>query len=268
MAFRTADSPQYPKRFEKQFAEFTAFMIEAMAKQYSTQTVKALSQTTVNKFSDEQAGNYSKVFLGLSKKAKRKIIKRFSDDRLEKLVKLVLGRVNKYNQSATYSEFSKSSGIDLKQLVAGEKMKPQFNALMAESTLWVQGLRDEALKSFEVNSLRIMSGGGTLDQVYSEIDLSKSKKVNAAKFIARNQVASFNSLSTKMRYQNLGVKKAIWITARDERVRPCHEIRNGQEFDLSVGLFTKCDGKTLFPAVDYNCRCTYKAIIEGFNNED
>jgi len=74
--------------------------------------------------------------------------------------------------------------------------------------------------------------------------------------IARTQISTFNSLTSKARAQNLGITTAIWKASSDERVRPCHQARDGKEYLLSEGLYSSCDGKTLQAGTDYNCRCT------------
>ena len=88
------------------------------------------------------------------------------------------------------------------------------------------------------------------------------KRKNHSRFVARNQIASFNSIMNKTRAQKLGIKKAVWRTSADERVRPSHAARNGKEFDLSEGLYSSLDGKTLLPGTDYLCRCSMTMVLE------
>jgi SPP1 gp7 family putative phage head morphogenesis protein len=78
-----------------------------------------------------------------------------------------------------------------------------------------------------------------------------------AKMIARTQISTINSLTSKIRAQNLGITKAIWVSARDERTRASHASRDGKEFELSEGLYDSIDGKTLLPGIDFQCRCDY-----------
>ena len=106
-----------------------------------------------------------------------------------------------------------------------------------------------------------MTQGATMEQVMSEFDETASKRKDHAKFVARNQIANFNSMMSKVRAQNLGIEKAVWVTAGDERVRPCHRDRNGKEFDLKEGCFSKCDGKYLQAGTDFQCRCTVTYIL-------
>jgi len=114
---------------------------------------------------------------------------------------------------------------------------------------------------YTANSLRAMTQGSSLAEIMEQFDGLVEKRKNHAKFTARNQIANFNSITTKLRAQNLGITRARWITSHDERVRPCHDVRNGKEFDLDKGLYSSCDGEWLLPGVDYQCRCDYELII-------
>lgn len=262
MAVKEIKSAPYPKGLERQFAAMSKTMIEAMANTFENQTFKQLGKGDVEKFSDAKTGNYAKVFLKLSKKAQRSILNRFNNARLDKLVKDMFNKVNKANQNATYAAVGPALGIDPKALKAKEALTPQFNALVAETQVWIKKLRDETLEQFQANSLRAMTMGLDIDGVIAEFDIVKSKRKNAAALTARTQIASYNGLATKLRAQNLGITQAIWVTARDERVRKCHMVRDGKIYDLDTGFYSSCDGKTLYPGTDYNCRCTSKNIIE------
>jgi SPP1 gp7 family putative phage head morphogenesis protein len=259
---KTVSMPPYQKQHEKTFGKFMAYMIEAMGSQFKNETFNKLHVKTINKFEDAQVGNYANVFIGLSKKAQRKILKRFSDARIQKFVFELLSKVDDVHKAETYKQFEGATGLSRTQMIAGEGLTPQMNALKAETNLWALKLRDETLQTFTSNAVHAMATGQSMEEVIAGFDLTKSKKVNAGQFVARNQIATFNSLASKMRMQKAGVQKAIWITAGDERVRPCHEVRNKKEFILSEGLYSSCDGKDLLPGVDYNCRCRMKAIFE------
>ena len=261
MALKTAKMPESPKRFERLYADFTVYMVEQMQQRFKNQILLKLNKKTVEKFADAQVGNYASVFLTMANRTSRKLKKQFDNKKIEKITGDVLGKVNKANQEQTYAPFEKGLGLNVTALIAAEGLKPQVNALVSETAQWSKKLRDETLEFFTANTLRSMSLGLPLEEVIKEFDLAASKKKNAAKFVARNQVANFNGLTTKIRHQKLGITTGIWVTSRDERVRKCHELRDKKEFDLAEGLYSSCDQKTLFPGTDYNCRCTYRAII-------
>lgn len=255
-------APTPLKSHEREFGEIMEKMVGLMSQIYRNQVLKELNQSTIDKFEDAQIGNYAAIFLKLSKRAKKKLIKRFNDDRIEKLTKAYLNNVNKRNQEQLYKRLGNKIGIDPKQLSLNEHLKPTTNALILETAQWAKKLRDETLELYTANTLRAMALGTDIEEVMNQFEGMEEKRKNHAKFTARNQINNFNSIMTKTRAQNAGIRKATWITADDERVRPCHEVRDGKEFNLDEGLYSSCDGKTLLPGTDYNCRCTYELIIE------
>ncbi|MCV0420077.1 MAG: minor capsid protein [Microbacterium sp.] len=212
-------------------------------------------------FEDAQTGNFAAVFLSLAKKVKRKLLKQFDDDRIEAEMRRQLGRLDKKSRDVFYSRIAAKVGIDVKDLIAREGLKSTTNALMLETAQWVKALRDESLEKFTNNTLFAMTQGESLDTIVGQFSEVVSERKNHARFLARNQVQNYNSVTTKIRAQNLGITKAIWLTAGDERVRPSHEVRDGKEFDLAEGLYSSTDGQYLLPGIDYNCRCTYELII-------
>lgn len=216
----------------------------------------------VLKFTDAQLGNYAARFLKLTNGVKRRILKQFNNDRITAMVANKLRKVDKRQQQQLYNAVEKAIGINTKQLMQQEAMNESINALVAESSMWVQKLRDETLEAFTTNSLFAMTQGKSLAELLAQFDGITETRKNHAKFLAFNQIQNFNSTTGKIRAQKLGIKKAIWETAADDTVRPSHKERDGKEFDLAEGLYSSLDGKTLIPGVDYNCRCTARYVLE------
>jgi len=268
---------QPSRSLERKMQGFLSAMIEGMAKTFENNTFKKLNKGTVEKFEDNakgvpvvvdgvefkdaQVGNYAKVFLSLSRKSRRMMLKRFSDKRIHKIVTDILLKVKKQNAEHFYSKVENITGISQSRLSAAEALKPQTNALILETAEWATKLRDDALNQFTADTLRGMAQGKGIDEIIEEFGVLTNKRVTRAKMVARTQVSTFNSLLSKTRAQNLGIKKAIWVTSKDERVRVSHAKRDGMEFDLSKGLPISSDDRPLLPGVDYNCRCDYKMII-------
>jgi len=253
------------KTIERRFGEANESMIELISRIYEKQVLQGLKASTVNKFTDapDQSGNYARAFKRLSLGVRKKLIRRFSNIRIETMAKDFLEESDRQSKEKLYAAVESKVGISAKELAAKEAMSQTKNALFLETSTWMQKLRDETLEMYTANSLRMMTQGKGIGEIMDEFAKMKEKRKNHAKFTARNQINNFNSIMTKTRAQKIGIKKAIWQTAQDERVRPSHEARNGKEFDLSEGLYSSMDGKTLLPATDYQCRCTYILKFEG-----
>lgn len=261
--------PKSPKTQENELGDFIEYMVAQMGKRYRNQVLDQLQVSTVDKFADEaldavdisrlevftdaQVGNYAAILLRLAKRVKRKLLTQFDDDRIEAQIRKTLGKVDRKTREQFYSRIAAKVGINVQDLIAKEGLKATTNALILETAQWVTTLRDEALEKFTNNTLFAMSQGESLDTIVSQFEDIVSERKNHARFLARNQVQNYNSITTKIRAQNLGITKAIWVTAGDERVRPSHEARDGKEFDLAEGLYSSTDGQHLLPGTDYNC---------------
>lgn len=250
-----------PRAQEREFEQLLAYMVEQISQRFRNQALGGLHVATVEKFADAQIGNYAAVYLKLANKVRRKLLKQFDDKRIEELVGTILNKVNKRNRGELYSKVEKRIGLNSTELTNTEGLSADINALVLETAQWVKKLRDETLEAYTANSLRAMSQGESLESIMKQFDGLVEKRKNHAKFTARNQIANFNSMATKIRAQNLGITRARWITSRDERVRDCHVKRDGKEFDLDKGLYSSCDGLWLLPGTDYQCRCDYELII-------
>lgn len=264
-------APDSIRSLERQFGEVNQYMIDQMAKSFRNQVLLELNKSTIDKFADAQTGNFANVYLKLADKAKRKLLRRFSNDRLSKISKKYTGQADKRNAKQFYENVESKVGISQKQLEATEGLTFTINAYQAETSQWIQKLRDETLQQWIAGTLRMMAEGTGLEEILSQFDDMTEKRKNHAKMVARTQIATFNSLTSKARAQNLGIEKAVWVTAQDERVRgnpggkypnahPSHYWADGKEFDLSKGLKFP-NGDTLLPGTSYNCRCTYRMIL-------
>jgi SPP1 gp7 family putative phage head morphogenesis protein len=152
-------------------------------------------------------------------------------------------------------------------MMNSEGLTFRINAFEMETLQWVKKLRDENLEAFTANTLRSMAQGESLAEVMENFTGLVEKRKNHAKFLARTQIANFNSLTTKLRAENIGITKAVWVTSRDERVRASHQARDGKKFELKKGLYSSLDGKWLLPGTNFQCRCDYILLIPGEEEE-
>lgn len=257
-----------PRAHEEELAEISSYMVEQIAKKFRNQVLNALQVGTINKFADKQIGNYANVFTGLAGQAKRKALKQFDNSRINEATNKILNKVNKRSQKEFYKRIENKVGINTTDLIKKEGMKPTTNALITETALWVQKVRDETIQYFTNNTLRAMTLGYGIDDIMKQFDEMEETRKNHAKFVARNQVQNFNSLTTNVRAKNLGITKAIWQTAGDERVRPSHVDREGKEFDIKDGCYSSVDGLWLQAGTDFNCRCTVEYVLPDEEEEE
>lgn len=251
-----------PKKYEKDMRVFVRFMINQMRKRFENQVLASMNVSTVEKFQDAQIGNYSIILRGLSKKFEKMIKKQFSEERIRKFVKHLYSQTNSYNQSNYYKTVSNNLGIDLDKILLTDGLNSFVNAKTLESTDMIQKLRDETIAAYKQNINRRMSAGASLADLYKQLKKDTGLKLKNGDLIARNELKAFNAELTKKRALNTGATRAIWMTAKDERVRSCHSQLDGQEFEIGKGL--KCSGSDEYiePGEAINCRCVARTIIE------
>jgi len=258
----TIKAPEPPRSEIRQFGNAIEYMVDQMAQRWRTQIFKELNQDTIEKFTDaKQSGNFAKVFLTMAARVQRKLLKQFDGERLDKMVDKYTGKVDKRNKAEFYRRAEEKIGISREELEATEGLTFQINAYQLETMQWVKKMRDDTLQQWTSQTLRQMAEGKGLPEILKQFDGMVEQRRGHAKMVARTQIATFNSLTSKARAQNLGITKAIWVTASDERVRSSHASRDGKEFELSEGLYDSSDGKTLLPGTDYQCRCDYRLLI-------
>lgn len=110
------------------------------------------------------------------------------------------------------------------------------------------------VESLVTTALRQGIGQGDLaDQIMERFAVSERR----ANLIARDQVSKLNADLTQTRQKDIGVKRYVWRTAGDERVRESHAAQEGKTFDWS-----KPPAGTGHPGHDINCRCYAEADLD------
>ena len=112
--------------------------------------------------------------------------------------------------------------------------------------------KTEALKD-EDGSLLLDENG---DQIYGKLSDWDAER------IARDQVSKLNGELEQSRQTDLGVTSYIWRTSLDERVRPEHEMLEGETFDWE-GADVCPEGA---PGTPIMCRCTAEPILDDLIN--
>lgn len=254
-------TPNPSKTHEREFSKILEAMVLSMGEYFKNQVLKQLNKSTVEKFSDAQTGNYAVILQGLFKKFRGKMNKRFSEERIKNMVNSNLNKVNKANQNIFYKNLGENMGLDSKQLIANEGLKPSLNGLMLETRNWVNDIKDTLLGDMLTETTMLMSQGKSIDEIIKATTNKNKKTANHAKFVAINQISNFNSIATKLRAEKVGITKAIWRTSKDEAVRPSHKDRDGKEFDIKEGLYSSKDKLSIIPGIDYRCRCRAEFIL-------
>lgn len=178
-------------------------------------------------------------------------------------------RVGSANKNRFDRAVNRATGINLGEVVTAEGLEDFVTLSINKNVGLIKSLPEQYLSQIETIVNNGVVSGARFSTIQKEI-ISKtganSKLANRIKTIARNEVQTINSQITLRRSEALGIKKGIYRTSEDERVRKCHAELNGVEFEIKKGAWSKTCGKFIQPGItDINCRCSYSPIIEVEN---
>jgi len=199
-----------PMTLEMKMRKFNRFMVREIRKRFENQVLNKLQVKTLEKFEDAQIGNYAVVYDKLSKAFTKKINKQFSSDRINKFVKDLYRETNTFNKNQFSGTVSANLGVDLDEVLKTDGLNSFVNAKTLESRNMIEKLKNDTIASYRQNTLRRMSAGSSLVDLFQQVKKDTGLKLKNGDLIARNELKAFNSELSKKRAENVGVKKAIW----------------------------------------------------------
>lgn len=141
-----------------------------------------------------------------------------------------------------------------KRLEAGyrESMKlPIKDFTKAEAVKLRKAVQDNAESGYRFDTLA--------DAIRHRYGVAESK----AKFLARQETSIFMSKFREERFKDVGVRRYVWHTSNDERVRHGHKDLNGtvQFFD-NPPIVDPTTGRRANPGEDFMCRCVAVPMLD------
>lgn len=133
---------------------------------------------------------------------------------------------------------------------------PLAEAWIAENTTLIKSIPRQLHGSVESLVQRGAMSGESVQTIKNQIKAKFNVADSRAKLIAQDQTLKLNADLTRYRVQSVGVKKYIWRTVQDSRVRPEHTSRNGNTYTFKDGA----DGEN--PGEPIRCRCRIEAIFD------
>ncbi len=206
----------------------------------------------------------------LNKKYSSSAVLSFADTTASTMV----NEVGRSNAERFDKSIEATTGVNLGGVITSENLTDFVDLNINTNVSLIKSLPEEYFKQIEV----IVNNGLTQGTRYSTIEkqiVALTGSANSGlrkriKTIATDQVQTINAQINLRRSDALGIKKGIWRTAEDEKVRgnpsglypnakPSHFKLNGKEFDLAKGM--KVNGQYIWPGIPVNCRCSYSPVI-------
>lgn len=171
------------------------------------------------------------------------------------------------------------------QIGIGEPwLQDQMRTFTSQNSALITKMSEDAIANIQGEIQRGLQAGlrveSIRERILDQVDVSYSK----AQLIARDQVGKFNAQLTQLRQGELGIRRYVWRTSRDERVRgrpgglypkarPRHWSLEGKECSWSdPTVWYDAEGNErsrssiqaveLHPGQDIQCRCTPEPVLE------
>lgn len=152
-----------------------------------------------------------------------------------------------------------------------KRMLESYKLVVADNVGLIRNLQQSLYNKIQQDTWASVRAGGNMAALSAKLHKSYGIEASRAALIARDQNNKAKATLESARRQELGLSKAIWQhSSGGKEPRPVHVAwgREGKVFDISKGLYDPDEGQWVLPGVLINCRCTSRAIVPGFDDED
>jgi len=157
------------------------------------------------------------------------------------------------------------TGQDLEVPLAKRFEEDLKKAYVQNLDLYINKWQDEQILKLREKVFKNVQSGFRAEKLATDIQYEKNVSFNKAKFLAKQETSLMVSKYRQLRYEEVGVRKYIWSTSHDDRVRKRH-----RELDRKIFRFDQppvTDLHTMArnnPGEDYGCRCVAIPVLSNF----
>lgn len=200
------------------------------------------------------------------RKLARRWVRNFNEA-AEKLAERMAERTERYSDGQMMAELKKA-GFAIKFTPTAD-MRDAYSSVIGENVALIKSIPQKYLTDVEGDVMRSVQAGRDLKELTDKLQDRYELTRRRAAFIARDQNNKATAVMTKARRMSLGITKAVWVhSGGGVHPRESH-VKAGREkrvYDIAKGC--EIDGDYIMPGELPNCRCTSRAIIPGFDDED
>ena len=162
----------------------------------------------------------------------------------------------------------KRFGFRATPLVYSDQINAFVRSALTVNARGVKDLADAHVRRIRAAVYDGIVAGLTTAEIAGHLTKATKISMRGAELLARNQISTVNGKVSLMAMGEAGVKKYIWRTARDERVRgdpsgiwpngrPSHYRREGRVYDIKLGA----GARDRHPGLGPLCRCYQEYIL-------
>ncbi len=169
--------------------------------------------------------------------------------------------VDKSTKKAINSSLSES-GIAKVKFAMTPAMKEAIDGVVAENVSLIKSIPEQYFTQVENIAIESITRGRDLNYMTTELQKQLGVTKRRAERIALDQNNKATAKLTKIRDEEMGITKGIWIhSGGGSNPRQKHVAANGKEFSLSKGLQVGDNGEWVLPGEEINCGCSWKPIL-------
>lgn len=145
-------------------------------------------------------------------------------------------------------------GVDI---VTNDRFVPaMIEHFAAANAALIKSLANRSVDDIEKIVGRAFTTGARAEDVDTDIADRYGVTERHARMIARDQIGSLNGQVNASRQRELGIAKFVWRSMEDERVRPEHEVLDGQVFSYDDPPAEGLPGEPVL------CRCGAEPVFD------
>lgn len=266
---------QYARGVGKIFGEIREAIREGLLKQLPS--IIRQAELERPRADSKRLDDYLSELRGLFRATRASVGRLATNKLVRSLTEQVSNEVKGLSENNIKSAFKAS--IDVGNISGGDAfVDQQIEVFIENNANLIENVKEELLTEVERTVSEGIRRGERFEDIANKI-LARAKDKEGfrgrfkkaetrAKFIARDQVNKLNGALNQARQESLGVKKYIWRTAKDDRVRDAHQLE-GAVFEWGKNTGVSANGRkvskprgSLNPGEDFNCRCYAEPYIE------
>lgn len=261
-----APRPIPPVSIEREYYRDLRKMTDALAQITKEEIIPKLSAILgLKEFERPKLDDASDEIERMMSGARIQFLRRFSDAEIESYARKAATKTEEHNRRQIAATFKRVLAVDV--FVNDANLTATMKHFVTQNVNLIKTIPSDHFSKIENIVHRGVTQGRLTRDIAKDIQSVSGVTSRRAKFIARDQVGSFNGELTKNRQTGLGIKKYKWSTSLDERVRgnptglypkakPSHWDREGKVFSWDD---PPEDGH---PGMPFNCRCVPIAVFE------
>lgn len=163
----------------------------------------------------------------------------------------------KYHMDSFVRSVRQSAGVSIEGMMTLTETQATTKAATRRFVSLIKGLDDEMRKKVESAVIDSFNSRTPINELRKRLVKDLGFAEGRAKIIAQDQVGKYTVELDRIRHEQFGIKKYVWITMGDDRVRDTHAENDGKLFSWNTP-----PPITGHPGNDINCRCRPLAYIE------